>query len=123
MAKDLTVRLANQPGTLARLGRAVADAGINIDGVAGMATDGEGLIHLLVEDASAARAALVEAGVQVEDERDVLVVQVEDRPGVLAGVSSSLAEAGVNIELLYLATDTRLVLGVSNLEAARQAIG
>jgi hypothetical protein len=40
-----------------------------------------------VEDAVATRAALSEAGIEVSGERDVLVVDVEDRPGTMGGVA------------------------------------
>lgn len=124
MATDLTIALDNRPGTLAALGRATAEAGVNIDGIAGMATDGEGLIHILVEDAGAARSALEGAGISVRDQREVLVVDVEDRPGELARVAATLGDAGINIDLIYLAASgTRLVLGVDDLDGARQALG
>lgn len=124
MATDLTIALDDRPGTLAALGRAAADAGVNIDGIAGIATAGEGLIHVLVEDAASARSALEGAGISVRDQREVLVVDAEDRPGELARVAGTLGEAGVNIDLIYLtAAGTRLVLGVDDLEGARQALG
>lgn len=72
-----------------------------------------------MEDAVAARCALEEIGVKVRDERQVLVLEVENRPGALGEVSRRIAEAGVNVELIYLATNSRLVLGVDDLEKAR----
>lgn len=123
MPTDLTVILEDRPGTLAALGEAAAGAGVNIDGIAGFPAGGEGIIHVLVEDAGAARSALEGAGIEVRDEREVLVVEAADRPGELARVAGTLGEAGVNIDLIYLtASGTRLVLGVDDLEAARQAV-
>ncbi len=58
MAKDLTVVLENRPGTLAELGEALGKAGINVDGMCGFPCEGRGVIHILVEDAGAARIAL-----------------------------------------------------------------
>lgn len=122
MAVDLTLRLANEPGALANAAEALGEAGINIDGVCGVTIDGEGEIHLLVEDAEAAVSALAESGVTVEGQHTVLVMDVEDQPGELGSVARKLADAGVNIELSYLATETRLVLGVDNPGAAATAL-
>jgi len=76
-----------------------------------------------VEDAAATRAALSEAGIEVSGERDVLVVDVEDRPGTMGGVARRIGEAGVNIELAYTTFGAvRLVLGVDELDRARAAM-
>jgi hypothetical protein len=120
--KDLTVTLENKPGTLAALGEALGEAGINIEGASGDNRLGE-VLHLLVEDAAAAREALSGAGVEVIDERDVLVVEVEDRPGTLGDVARKLADAGVNIDLVYSTFGgVRAVLGVDDPEKARSAL-
>jgi hypothetical protein len=124
MARDLSVALDNRPGELARLGEATGGAGINIEGVCGVATGGgTATIHILVEDVVATRSALENAGLEVSDEHDVLVVDVEDRPGAMSEVARNLADAGVNIELAYTTFGgVRLVLGVDDLEKTRAAI-
>ena len=58
MPKDLSVSLEDRPGELARLGEALGNAGVNIEGICAMTSEGRGIIHILVEDAAAARAAL-----------------------------------------------------------------
>jgi hypothetical protein len=76
-----------------------------------------------VEDPAATRAALSEAGIEVGGERDVLVVDVEDRPGTMGEVARRIGEAGVNIELAYTTFGAvRLVLGVDDLDKARAAV-
>lgn len=122
MAKDLTVILANRPGTLATLGETLGKVGINIEGGCGFPCEGKGVIHVLVEDAATARRALREADLEVRDERDVLVLEVEDRPGALGRLTRRIANAGVNIDLIYLATRTRVVIGADDLERARAAL-
>ena len=91
MPKDLTVILQDRPGELARLGGATGEAGVNIQGMCAFTGEGRGVIHLLVDDdqAGAARRALEEAGMGVADEREVLVVDVEDRPGTLGELARS----------------------------------
>ena len=122
MVKDLTVVLPDRPGTLAEMGEVLGEAGINIDGVCAVTSQGEGLIHILVADAAAARQALEAKGIQVTAEREVLVREVEDRPGTLGQMARKLADAGVNIELAYLAAGTKLVIGVDDLEKAKTVV-
>lgn len=121
MAKDLTVVLEDRPGTLADMGEALGNAGVNIEGMGGFATEGKAILHILVEDAASARRALQAAKFQVRDERDVLVLAVADRPGEFGRICRKIANAGVNINLAYLATNTRVVIGADNLDKARTA--
>ena len=97
MPKDLTVILQDRPGELARLGRATGEAGVNILGMCAFTGEGRGVIHLLVDDdqAGTARRALEEADMGVVDEREALVVDVQDRPGTLGELARSLGEVSV----------------------------
>lgn len=122
MASDLTVILEDRPGTLADVGEALGKAGINIEGWCGFPSGGKGILHILVEDAVAARRVLQEAGLEVRSERPVLILEVEDRPGVLGDVCRRIARAGVNVDLAYVATNTRLVIGADDLDKARAAV-
>ncbi len=122
MAKDLTVILEDRPGTIADMGEALGKAGINIEGGCGLPIEGRGVIHILVEDAVAVRRTLQQAGFVVRGERQVLVLEIEDRPGVAGNITRSIAKAGVNIDLMYLATNNRMVIGVDDIDKARAAI-
>jgi hypothetical protein len=122
MAKDLTVILADRPGTLADVGETLGKAGINIDSMCGFPCEGRGVLHVLVEDAAGARRALEEGGMEVSGERDVLVLEVEDRPGAFGDIARKIANAGVNVDLAYLATRNRLVIGADDLEKAQAAL-
>jgi hypothetical protein len=122
--KDLMFILPYQAGTLAQLTEALSQAGINVQGCSGQQFGPEGIIHLLVEDtaSASARQAAEQAGFVVRGEREVLVAPIEDRPGGLARLLAPLADAGVNTDLLYLATDSRVVIGVEDLERAQAAL-
>jgi len=122
MAKDLTVILEDRAGTIADMAEALGKAGVNIEGGCGFPSEGKGVIHILVEDVVAAKGALQQAGLEVRDERQVLVLAIENRPGVLGDVTRRIAKAGVNIDLMYLATSTRLVIGVDDIDKARAVI-
>jgi hypothetical protein len=124
MPKDLTVVLQDRPGELARLGQATGEAGVNLQGMCAFTGEGRGIIHILVDDAqaAAARQALKEAGMGVADERDVLVVDIEDRPGTLGELARSLAEASVNIELAYTTFGVKLVIATDDIDSARATL-
>jgi hypothetical protein len=120
--KDLMFILPYQAGTLAQLTGALSEAGINLHGASGQQFGPEGIIHLLVEDAASAREAAARAGFVVRGEHEVIVADIEDRPGALAELLAPLAEAGIDVNLTYLATRSRLVIGVDDVEQARAAM-
>ena len=125
--KDLTVSLEDRPGKLAELGEALGNAGINLEGMCAVTSEGRGIIHLLVEDAAAARMALEGAGIKVEGEADPLVSEFPadqvDRPGAMGEMARAMANAGVNLQVVYLATKNRAVAVTSDNAKARQALG
>jgi hypothetical protein len=125
IATDLTVILEDRPGELARLGELTGQIGVNILGMCALTGEGKGYIHLLVADekAAAARTALEDAGMGVADAREVLVVDIEDRPGTLGEMARRFADASVNIELAYTTFGgVRLVVATDDLDAARAAL-
>ena len=122
MATDLMVTLADEPGTLLRASEALGKAGVNIDGACGYVSEGRGVYHVLVADAEQARRALIDAGLEVQEERRVVVTGVENVPGSAAAVLRRIAEAHVNIELMYLTADGRLVLGGEDIAAIERAL-
>ena len=126
MAKDLTIVLRNVPGTIADVAEAMGKAGVNIEGAcgfpAGFAAGTEGIFHILVEDVDAARAAAEQAGYEVRGERDVLVSEVQNRPGALGETTRKLADAGINVDLIYATADGKIVLGPDDIDKARAAL-
>jgi hypothetical protein len=122
MATNLTVSLEDRPGELARLGEALGSAGVNIDGGCATTGAGQGQVNILVEDAGAARQALEGAGIQVAAEREALVVDAPNQPGELGRTARKLADAGVNVDVYYVATGDKLVFGVDDMGKARGAL-
>lgn len=123
MASDLTVYLEDRPGTLAKLGEVLGAAGINIDGICGVAGQDRGEIHVLVADPGAAGSALTAAGIEVGESRDVVMVEFEDRPGELGSIARRVAGTDTNVELVYVSCDGRLVLATSDNAAAWEGLG
>jgi hypothetical protein len=122
MATDLTIALADAPGSLATASDALGRAGVNIDGACGYVCDRQGVYHVLVHDLEKARRALMNGGFIIEDERHVIAVPVENQPGSAAALLRRVADAGVNVDLLYFTLDGELVLGGSDLAGIERAL-
>ena len=88
-----------------------------------MGADDKVELHVLVPHAEAARHALSITHLGVSHEREVVVVEVEDRPGVLADLTRKVATAGVDLDLVYVATRNRLVFGSPDLDGLKAALG
>ena len=123
MSTDLTVRLVNQPGTLERASDALGRAGINIEGACGYVCGAAGVYHVLVEDADRAQRALIDAGLEIEANQPVAVTPVENQPGAAAAVLRRIAEANLNIDLLYMTVDGRLVLSGDDIAGIKRVLG
>jgi hypothetical protein len=122
MAVDLVIEIENTPGALARVAAAISDAGVNVAAATCVGPGERAELHILVPHAGAARHALAISHVAVTREREVVVVDVEDRPGVLADLTRKIARAGVNLDLVYVATQNRVVFGAPDLAALRAAL-
>jgi hypothetical protein len=122
MAVDVVIDIENTPGALARVAAAISDAGVNIAAATCVGPGERAELHILVPHAEAARHALAISHVAVTREREVVVVDVEDRPGVLADLTRKVARAGVNLDLVYVATQNRLVFGAPDIAALRGAL-
>jgi hypothetical protein len=119
---DLVIEIKNEPGALARVATAISDAGVNLAAATCLGTAEHVELHILVPHAEAARRALAISQVGVSREREVVVVDVEDRPGVLADLTRKVAKAGVNLDLVYVATRNRLVFGAADLAGLKAAL-
>lgn len=119
--KDLAIRLENRPGALADMGEALGKSGVSIEGGGGFVFDGKGIAHFLFEDGSAARKALENAGIEVLDEREVLIQKLnQGQPGQLGKISRRMADAGVNIEVIYSDHQNQLILVVDDLAKGKK---
>jgi hypothetical protein len=124
MAYDLVIDIENTPGALAQVAAAISDAGVNIAAATCIGTGERAELHILVPHPEAARHSLaISHQVAVSREREVVVVDVEDRPGVLADLTRRIARAGINLDLVYVATRNRVVFGAEDVDGLRAALG
>jgi hypothetical protein len=118
--QDLTIALENQPGSLAKMGDALGRRGVSIEGGGAFVVSGKGVAHFLFADGAAARAALEDAGISVLAVRDVLVQRLnQSRPGQLGLLTRRMADAGVNIEVLYSDHEHQMILVVDDFKKGR----
>jgi hypothetical protein len=123
MAFDLVIDVENTPGALAQVAGAISDAGVNIAAATFVGDGKRAELHILVKYPEAAKHSLAISQLAVTREREVAVVDVEDRPGVLADLTRRIAKSGVNLDLVYVATRNRVVFGAADLQALRAAVG
>jgi hypothetical protein len=123
VAVDLIIDVDNTPGALAEVAAAISDAGVNISAATCIGPGDRAELHILVPHAGAARHALAISHLAASREREVVVVDVQDRPGVLADLTRRIARAGVDLDLVYVATRNRIVFGAADLDALRTALG
>lgn len=122
MAIEFTVRLENRPGKLAHLGSILGDAGINIDAVHQMSFGDESIVQFIPANVDGAARALDGAGIAFTS-REVVIVNILDEPGTLGDVALVMADAGINIDSVYLMTGGAVVLSVDDLHGAMQVAG
>jgi hypothetical protein len=122
MSVDLVIDIENAPGALAQVATAISDAGVNIAAATCLGPGERAELHILVPHAEAAKHALAISHLAITREREVVVVDVQDRPGVLADLTRKIARADVDLDLLYVATRNRVVFGSPDLPGLKAAL-
>lgn len=124
MATDLVIEVENEPGALARVAAAISDAGVNLAAATFTGGSDHTELHILVPHAEPVRHALALTHQAITREREVVVIEVEDdRPGVLADLAREVAEAGINLDLVYVATHNRVVFGSPDIDRLKALLG
>ena len=123
---QLAVFLDNRPGMLSRTCQALAAAKINILALSILDTVDHAIVRMVVDQTKEAEQVLARMHAMVQ-RRDVVVMDVPNTAGVLAGVAERLAQAGINIEYAYCTAtaaqkDGALVLRTNDLEATINAL-
>ena len=120
---DLVIDVDNEPGALARVAAAVSDAGVNMAACTCVGGGEHAEVHILVPHAEAAKHALATSHIGISREREVVVVEVHDRPGELADLTRTIAEAGIDLDLVYVATSNRVVFGCVDIDGLKRVVG
>jgi hypothetical protein len=123
---QLAVFLDNRPGTLSRACRALATAKINISALSILDTVDHAIVRMVVDRPKEAEQVLSGLHTMVQ-RRDVIVMDVPNEIGALAGIAERLAQAGINLEYAYCTASAghsggAIVLRTNDLEAAINAL-
>lgn len=123
-AKELKFRVPDRPGMLGEIASALGEKRVNLRAVNAWIEGDEGVVRIVVDKHAAAKKVLDARGWQAE-EREVLELELPDKPGALGEVASALGQAGVNITHVFVGTGSArkatVFLGVSDLAAALKA--
>jgi len=126
MPTDLRITLPNRPGAAREAFAAVAAKNINIDAVCGDIRPGErwGYIHILVENdvAPAAREAVEGVGFEVTNMLEVVLMELENRPGALAERFQDFADRGISVDVVYIAFGDKLIVGTEDMHPDRPGV-
>lgn len=122
--KEFALTIDDRPGALAKATDAIAKAGINIEGYCAVPSgkEGKGTFRVVTSDPAATRKALETAGFKVQDERDMALIEAEDRPGFLAQVLKRLAENELNVGPTYSITHNRIAISADDFAKLRETV-
>ena len=122
--KEFALTLEDRPGSLAKVTDAIAKAGVNIEGFCAVPSgkEGKGTFHVVTKDPANTRKALEAAGFKVQDERDVAIIDVEDRPGTAAQIFRRLAQNELNLGPTYSLTQNRIVISADDFSKLRETL-
>jgi hypothetical protein len=122
--KELTLTLDDRPGVLAKVTDAIAKAGVNIEGFCAVPSgkEGKGSFRVITKDPTTTRKALETAGFKVQEERDIAIVDVEDRPGSFARILKRIAENELNVGPTYSITQNRVAISADDFSKLRESL-
>ena len=103
IVEQLALFLHNKPGTLAAVCDALAEARINIYGLSIADTVDHAVVRMVVSDTRRA-LHIFESHGTLAIESEVLMIDNENRPGMLSRIATALGDKKINIEYAYLAS-------------------
>lgn len=104
LAKQVAIFLENRPGALARLCDALAAEKINIYAISTGDTLDYNVIRMVVSDTERAMRVFEEHNT-ITVTTDVLMIEGDNKPGTLGRIAHQLADAKINIDYCYCATN------------------
>jgi hypothetical protein len=128
--KEIAVTVTNEVGALSKITSFLVNHGINIEAVAGYAAeigDQAGLMFI-TNNNPAAIQTLIKNGYEEIEEREVIIIEIENRPGALKNISEILAQNDINISYIYATTcpggcPTKIILSTSDNGRAFEILG
>ena len=98
--KELKVIVKDRVGAIADVSRLVSQKGVNIEDICVYTISGDAIFHLITEDNDKLAKLFTEKGYRTE-EREVVVMSLENRAGALQKVAEKLKEENIDVKYLY----------------------
>lgn len=98
--KQLSVFMENKPGRLSAICSMLADNDINIFAMSVHDTVDHAIVRLIVDHPTKALVLLEEEGVHIVTQ-DVVILSIDNKPGIISTIAKKLFRADINIEYAY----------------------
>ncbi len=108
--KQLSIFLANRPGMLAHICSILAEADINIMALSIHDTVDNAVVRLVLDNPTKALLLLEQEEIYIM-EQDVVILPVDNQPGILAKIAQKLGHADINIQYAYCTAATNQISG------------
>ena len=127
LGKQIVVRMINKSGTLADISGILYDCGLNIEAVNGYAIDDIATITFITDDNLRAAEALKKAGYTDCKEKEVIIIELQNRIGGLKNISTKLANEGIDINYIHagvcpIGSPAKIALSTDNNESALKVL-
>ncbi|MCH7524305.1 MAG: hypothetical protein IIC74_04675 [Bacteroidetes bacterium] len=104
LEKQLMIQVKNDAGKLAAVTSIITSTGINLLANCAYVVDNKAAFMFVTDDNNGARELLEANNIKVEEE-EVILLSIDNKPGVLRAVTDKMAEAGINLTLMYGSVD------------------
>jgi hypothetical protein len=122
--RQFEILINDRPGELAKVTDALATNGVNIMAIASERCENP-IIRIVTDDEQSTRSALKKANMKFR-ENELMVIELQDRPGELSKMAKKLAKAGVNVESIHIlgkgTSTTSVALVVDNYKKASEIL-
>ena len=123
MLEEIVVAIEDGPGVLAEVGELLGRSGVNIETLCASTHNGQGVIHIVVDDSDDAAEVLKSNKFKILATHPVLSTTLDDRPGELGRYCRKLSTEGIVISSAYVMKrsggESELILAVDDLETAQ----
>ena len=104
LERQLMIQVDNDVGMLAAITSIITSTGINLLANCAYAVDNKAAFMFVTDDNNGARKLLESQNIKVQEE-EVILLSIDNKPGVLRAVTDKLAEEGINLTLMYGSVD------------------
>ncbi|MFA5382583.1 MAG: ACT domain-containing protein [Candidatus Micrarchaeia archaeon] len=124
--KQITIFSENKTEVLADICALLGNSGVNIESISAQGELNKGVIRIITTDPKTAEKVLSQKGYKTFI-GDILILNLDDKPGELAKVIKTLSKEGIDLETLYLLSKEKgithiAVRPIGDIEKAKLAI-